>query len=55
MPSVKAASPTQAIGRYDSQLSPTLTSFTSMNASAVAIMLRWLSIAPLGVPVVPEV
>ncbi len=55
MPSVKAASPTHAIGRYDSQLSPRLTSFTSTNASAVAIMLRWLSITPLGVPVVPEV
>ncbi len=55
MPSVKAVSPSQAIGRYDSQLSPGLTSFTSTKASAVAIRLRWLSIAPLGLPVVPEV
>lgn len=48
-------SPTQAIGRYDKISSRAVRPSLAAAFLAVTIRFRWDSVAPFGVPVVPEV
>ena len=50
-----AISPIHGIGRYENNWSSGLTGSTSAKVTAMLIRFRWVSIAPLGDPVVPEV
>jgi hypothetical protein len=42
-------------GRIESATSPALNGATSRTVATLLVMLPWVSIAPLGLPVVPEV
>jgi hypothetical protein len=52
---VYVASPAQAMGRYASDVSSGFTPSSRQKISATPMALAWVIMAPLGLPVVPEV